>query len=128
MNVASIRSELVDVITTAVAPVEVFDEDPDIIVDLAIVVAWAGSTREPEMWRHQFEVRIIFPPLAPAEFAATRDAVVDRVATALDALELGSSRRAARPTCTPGVATVGDVELRAVVVTTNVTEPPTCTH
>lgn len=125
MNHALLRRALVAMLTDACAPTRVTDEEPDTVTDTTVVVAWTGSVRERDLWRHTYEERIILPAdgTAVAHFTR-RDDLVRTVAMAVDAWAPGPDYTAQRPMLEPGDVTVGTTPTKAVICRHTVTEPP----
>ena len=125
MKHAWIRAELTAMLTDACAPARVVDEEPDTITDVTVVVAWTGSVRERDVWRHQYEERIVLPAgdHATAHFEL-RDRLVRAVAIAVDNWGPGPTYTTQRPALSVDTVTVGTTPTPAVICRHTVTEPP----
>lgn len=125
MKHAWIRTELTRMLTDVCAPARVVDEEPDTVTDVTVIVAWVGSVRERDVWRHQYEERIVLPAGAHAgAHFARRDELVRTVSMAIDSWGPGPTYTTQRPVLSLDTVTVGTTASPAVVCRHTVTEPP----
>lgn len=126
MNHDGLRSALVQLLRDACAPIVVADEEPELVTATTVVVCWTGFGWSTDAlgWVHSYEVRIILPVDNAAAHFRDRDRAVNQVGEALRQWRPGASRHPSKPSGRLGTATVGTTEHRAVLITTNVYEPP----